>query len=91
LQNRYSPMNAVSSAATLGVDLSMHQSKSFETVSSDCFIVMDKLNYYELLRLGIPENKIYFLSDKEIADPYKKSTFEFENCYKEIKNAIDKL
>jgi predicted ATP-grasp superfamily ATP-dependent carboligase/protein-tyrosine-phosphatase len=94
LQNRYSPMNAINAAAALGVDLTEHQSKVIDIEQrekTDFFIVMDKLNYHELIQLGIPENKIYFLSGKEIADPYKKDTSEFRNCYLEIKNAIDKL
>ncbi len=94
LQNRFSPLDAVDVAKKWDVDLSMHQSKHLKSVditATQAFIVMDKLNYYELLKLDIPVEKIYFLSENEIKDPYKKPIFEYEQIYTQIKKNIDAL
>ncbi len=94
LTDRLSPVEAVEMAKKLGVDLSTHRSKNItdiEVKAIDGFIVMDKLNYYELLDLGISEEKIWFLADKELPDPYKKIADDFEKVYSEIKQHLDNL
>lgn len=94
LENRYSPMEALSAAQKNGMDLSSHQScyiGSLDLSQIDLFIVMDKRNAYDLLEMGIPEEKIAALSPEEIPDPYRKSEQVFEQTYRRIGERIDQL
>jgi len=94
LIDRFSPVNALKAANILEVDLSSHQSKHLNDIDKsaiECFIVMDKLNYTELIEYNIPESKLFFLSNHQIADPYKKGISEFGEVYTEIKKCLDKL
>ncbi len=94
LTNRFSPVEAINSAKKLGVDLSMHQSKNitdFDLSAIDGFIVMDKLNYSELLESGIHPSKLWFLAGEELPDPYRMGEQAFDKVYTEIKKHLDNL
>lgn len=94
LTHRLSPLNALVAAKEFGVDLSTHSSKHIDDIdlaNTDLFIVMDKLNYFELKDLNIPEHKIAFLAPDELHDPYKKELKEYESVYGQIKSCIEAL
>lgn len=94
LENRKSPVNAVIAAIDFGIEMDDLLSK---TISNDVikeidyFIVMDKINYTELIKRGINKNQIYFLSSDEITDPYMKDLSQFRKTYKLIATHIDNL
>jgi protein-tyrosine-phosphatase/predicted ATP-grasp superfamily ATP-dependent carboligase len=94
INNRMSPMNAVRIASKFGIDISNTRSSCFalETgLEMDCLIVMDKINYFDLLKLGVPKEKIYFLSSRNIKDPYGKGENYYEGIYSQIAVAIEKI
>ena len=84
---RYSPTTnagVVTYSAVIEVD--NPEQKLRPGMGAEAFIVMDKLNYDELIKSGIPAKKIYFLSENEIKDPYKKAIFDYEQIYTQIKH-----
>ena len=90
--NRLSPTNAVLASTKFGIDISEHKSKFIsktEIVKMDLFLIMDKNNYAQLIKLGVPKNKIYFLSNVEIKDPYNKDLKSFEETYTSISKSIN--
>ncbi len=92
-ENRLSPQYAIIAAKNNGIDMSKHSSLYLSTniiKIIDVFIVMDKKNYLSLLQLGIPNEKIKFIDNIEITDPYGKSLKNFETTYNQIKIALDK-
>jgi protein-tyrosine-phosphatase/predicted ATP-grasp superfamily ATP-dependent carboligase len=92
--NRLSPLNAIKAALAFNIDLSTFQSKSVDISKLNKFdfiFIFDKKNYFDLKKLGADENKIFFLSDKEIDDPYGKDEKAFGNQYALIRSRIDQL
>jgi predicted ATP-grasp superfamily ATP-dependent carboligase/protein-tyrosine-phosphatase len=93
-EDRISPVNAVLASKKFNVDLSTHLSKSlysFEKDNVDLFIVMDKKNYHTLLKEGIQSSKVYFLSNKEVNDPYSKGVEYFEEIYESINKELVRI
>ncbi len=91
-ENRLSPINAINAALQLNTSLAEHTSKYLKQEiirGIDEFIIMDKINYFDLVKLGVPINKIKFMSQNEIVDPYKKSAEIFVDTYSTIKNILD--
>lgn len=94
LRNRLSPVNALIAGKEFGVDLSGHHSKHIHDINisaTDLFVVMDKLNYFELKELNIPEEKIWFLGNDELHDPYRKELKAYQDVYRQIKDRVDRL
>lgn len=94
MENRMSPMNAVRASEYFQIDLNTSLSKTFNNEikeNIDIFVVMDKSNYKDLLDRGIEKRAIFFLSEKDIPDPYKQDLRFFQSTYTEIANQLDKL
>lgn len=93
-ENRLSPAKAVEAASQFEVDMEFHTSKyltSEECQYFDIFIVMDKKNQQDLIDYyKISRDKIFFLSENEIADPFSKNLDVFVSTYTLIKTEIDK-
>jgi protein-tyrosine-phosphatase/predicted ATP-grasp superfamily ATP-dependent carboligase len=93
-ENRLSPGNAIEASRKFKVDLDRHTSKYLksEYISLiDIYVVMDKINYIDLIKMGISESRIKFLAPFEIPDPYKKNYDYFYNIYLQIKTSIDNI
>ena len=93
-ENRLPPINAVLAAGHFNVSLRDHCSKYLndKIISAmDVFVVMDKMNYYDILQLGVPAGKIKFLATEAISDPYKKNYDQFIITYTSIKKNIDRF
>ncbi len=93
---RLAPTNSIEAAKLFNIDLELHLSKgitSIDTMSIDKFIVMDKENYYQLIKIDrIPTEKVIFLSNfSEINDPYGSQIEEFIATYNSIVNCINIL
>lgn len=91
-ENRLSPLNALSAAAHFKVSLQGHSShylRREDLPLMDVFVVMDKINFFDLLEMGVPPEKIKFLSAQEIPDPYKKNYEYFVEIYSRIKHNLD--
>jgi protein-tyrosine-phosphatase len=58
----------------------------------DALFVMDKNNYHKLTKqFPAIKRKTFFLDQqKPVSDPFGKSLPDFEACYRNIKNIIDK-
>lgn len=92
-ENRLSPMNAIQSSAKFGVDLNVHRSKYLtqEDINEiDIFLIMDEINYWDLLEMNTPDKKIFKLHEKDIPDPYGFDCDYFEKVYLMISESINK-
>lgn len=94
--NRYVPIFALDAALKFHINMSNHLSKNIkdiEDIKIDFFIIMDKENYYDLIRqYKINKNKIIFLSNKKsISDPYNESLDNFILTYQRISKELDLL
>jgi protein-tyrosine-phosphatase/predicted ATP-grasp superfamily ATP-dependent carboligase len=92
-ENRLSPINALKAAKIYKIELEAHSSQylRIENIGQiDVFVVMDKSNYFDLSKMGVPKNKIYMLDKNEITDPYRKDLNQFISVYNNIKSCIDK-
>lgn len=92
IEERLPPLNAVLVAQQMNVDISNHLSRCFnvkEKSKYDAFIVMDRINYFHLIKLGVEKSRVYFISDKDIPDPYGKDTSVFLNTFNQIKQSLD--
>ena len=93
VDNRLSPVNAVKPAANFNVDISTCLSSAYDknkALGADYIFVMDKRNFYDLKELGFPEEKIFFLNEEEIGDPYGKPVKYFDEVYRKIAETIEK-
>lgn len=77
------------------IDLSSHQSKkvSDELVKTARAVYAMTKGHAEVLQMMYPEykNKIFTLSEKDIADPYGGSLFAYRHAAAEIKEAVLKI
>lgn len=98
---RSSPQEAVTAAATLGIDLSGHQSRIAtpeELKSSDLIIVFDRENWRSV-RAMCPEvmSKVAYLgamdpnAPLEVQDPFGRGINEFHRCYQRVMNLTESL
>jgi len=90
------PIFALDAALKFHINMSNHLSKNIkdiEDIKIDFFIIMDKENYYDLIRqYKINKNKIIFLSNKKsISDPYNESLDNFILTYQRISKELDLL
>jgi protein-tyrosine-phosphatase len=93
-ENRLPPTLSIRCAEQYGLTLEDYKSHFLgaeETKMIDLFLVMDKKNYLDLKQNGIPADKIRFLAEKEIADPYKKPISVFEKSFQQIAHSIDSI
>lgn len=94
LENRLPPMNSVSAAEHFHVNMNDSLSRTFDSEIKNkvsYYVVMEKSNYNGLLYCGVNKTKIFFLADRDIADPYKKDLAFFDSTYRQIANCIDQL
>lgn len=93
--NRLSPVNALLAAIKTGnISLQTHRSKYFlsvKTTKAPLYVVMDRENYFDLLTLGIDGERIRFLCDSDIEDPYGKSEAFFQSTYQKITESLIQL
>lgn len=93
-EQRLSPINAVTVAKEFDVDLDLHRSRCISRADireTDLYVVMDKSNYYDLVTMEVPEDKIRFLANHELEDPYGKSVDEFRKIYRQIELEIKRI
>ena len=91
-ENRLSPVNAVASAKAFGVDLNQHRSKFLTDTAileNDLFVIMDKDNYWDLIKMKVPKNKIFKMNSLDISDPYGNDNNYFNKTFKIIADSID--
>jgi predicted ATP-grasp superfamily ATP-dependent carboligase/protein-tyrosine-phosphatase len=91
-ENRLSPVNAVASAKAFGVDLNQHRSKFLTDTAileNDLFVIMDKDNYWDLIKMKVPKNKIFKLNSLDISDPYGNDNNYFNKTFKIIAESVD--
>ncbi len=85
--------NAVAVCREIGVDISAHRSKrynSLELSAFDVFAVMTATHAYVLRQAGVPEHKIYILGE-EIADPYGGDLATYRACREQLTAALREL
>lgn len=99
-EDRPSPPNAITEAATQGVDLAVHASRfagDEEVAAADAILVFDAANLGELARRGLPaQDRLALLGDfsdhpGDIEDPYGGSAEVFRDNYGRIVRAVDRL
>jgi protein-tyrosine-phosphatase len=92
---KMSPLKAVKAAKEAGVDLSTHRSAfiaDMKVEDFDAVFVMDKSNYQKLAQ-KYPQwiNKVFFLdTDKVIVDPFGGTDTDFQKCYAQIRELINR-
>lgn len=90
---RMCSLEALSVAAEIGVDLTLHLSNVISTndfAEIDKLVIMDEENLRDLFDLNMTcKNKICKLAKSQIADPYGKKVEEFRKCFSEIKRWLD--
>lgn len=93
-EERLSPVKAVEVAASLGVSLGDHRSRyltSEDIAHTDIFIIMDRINYADLRKMGVPHARIFLLDKEPVQDPYGKTTDGYRRSFEQICQRIDAL
>jgi protein-tyrosine-phosphatase/predicted ATP-grasp superfamily ATP-dependent carboligase len=96
IEKRLPPTNAVKAAEKFGIDINDHLSLSILGRTSelnsnyDYFVVMDENNLRKSIETGLQKNKIKFLSQSDIKDPYGCSLEIFTDIYTQIRDNINR-
>lgn len=94
MEDRLPPLNAVAAAADFGVDMDTHPSLfASQTIISktDMIVVMDVLNYDQMIACGAKPSQLYFLDETDISDPYGTDSANFRYIYSRISTRINLL
>jgi protein-tyrosine-phosphatase/predicted ATP-grasp superfamily ATP-dependent carboligase len=93
--NRFSPINAVLAAQSLGITIEGHRSEVLTDQvceEVDALLFMDELTYGQASDLFARyRSKMYKIQEVDIADPYGSDAANFKTTYSAIADRIDKL